>query len=112
MQSRFSLTFTRSVFALFMTAGFSSAWSQSLGNAGTIEGTVVDPSGAAIPRAAIRIRNAVSGYSQTALTDSNGYFRLNNIPANPYHVEVTASGFADFSSRPQWPWPAGKLRST
>ena len=96
MQSRFSFIFTRSVVALFTTASFSTAWSQSLGNAGTIEGTVIDPSGAAIPRATITIRNAVSGYNQTALTDSNGYFRLNNIPANPYHLEVTASGFADF----------------
>ena len=70
---------------------------QSLGNAGTIEGAVLDPSGAAIPRAAVTIRNAVSGYTQSTATASDGSFRLVNIPANPYRLQVTASGFAPFT---------------
>jgi hypothetical protein len=69
---------------------------QSLGNAGTIEGTVLDPSGAAVPKVAVTIRNAVSGYTQSTTTASDGTFRLVNIPANPYHLEVTAAGFATF----------------
>ena len=67
---------------------------QSLGNAGTIEGTVLDPTGAAVPNAAVVILNRVSGYRQQAITDSKGAFRLNNIPLNPYHLEVDAKGFA------------------
>jgi hypothetical protein len=70
---------------------------QSLGNAGTVEGVVVDQSGAMVSAADVRISNAISGYSQTAKTASNGSFRLNNIPPNPYHLEVTASGFNVFS---------------
>ena len=34
-----------------------------------------------------------SGYSQSVLTGSDGSFRLSNLPPNPYHLEVTASGF-------------------
>jgi hypothetical protein len=75
-----------------------SAFSQSLGNAGTIEGTVVDASGAAIPKAAVRIHNLVSGYTQTATTDSDGTFRLTNIPPNPYHLEVKLPGFSGYST--------------
>ena len=70
---------------------------QSLGNAGTVEGVVVDQSGALVSGADIRVSNAISGYSQTAKTASNGSFRLVNVPPNPYHLEVTASGFNVFS---------------
>ena len=39
------------------------------------------------------LRNAVSGYSQSATTSTDGSFRLTNIPPNPYHLQITASGF-------------------
>jgi hypothetical protein len=74
------------------------AFGQSLGNAGTIEGTVVDQSGAAIPKAEVRLTNAVSGYNQTTTTKTDGSFRLTNIPPNPYRLEVNAAGF-DLSSQ-------------
>jgi len=70
---------------------------QSLGNAGTIEGTIVDQSGASIPRAQIKLTNAVSGYSQGVTSAEDGSFRLVNIPPNPYHLEVTTSGFDVFT---------------
>jgi hypothetical protein len=70
---------------------------QSLGNAGTIEGTVVDPSGASVPGASITLHNLVSGYAETATSSPTGEFRLTNVPPNPYHLEVTASGFSVYS---------------
>jgi hypothetical protein len=70
---------------------------QSLGNAGTIAGVVVDPSGAAVERAVVRIHNPLSDYRQSTLTAADGSFRLVNIPPNQYHLEVQASGFAVFS---------------
>ena len=70
---------------------------QSLGNAGTIEGSVVDPAGAAVANASVVIHNAVTGYRQVAATGSDGTFRFSNIPPNSYHVEVTATGFAVFA---------------
>src|SRR5215469_12139192 len=73
------------------------SFAQSLGNAGTVEGTVVDQSGGAVVGADVSIRNAVSGYNQTAKTAANGSFRLVNIPPNPYHLEVKASGFEAFA---------------
>ena len=85
------------VFGLLLLALAVPARAQSLGNAGTIEGTVVDPTGAAIGKAQIALRNAVSGYSQTTTSGADGTFRLANIPPNPYRLEVTASGFSAFS---------------
>jgi len=71
------------------------AWAQSLGNAGTIEGTVTDQTGASVPDAKVTIKNAVSGYSRSATSATDGTFRLTNIPPNPYHLEVMAAGFND-----------------
>jgi hypothetical protein len=70
---------------------------QSLGNAGTIEGTVVDPTGGAVPRAQVNLRNALSGYNQMVQSGADGTFRLVNVPPNPYRVEITAPGFSAFS---------------
>ena len=62
-------------------------------NSGTIRGTVVDQSGASIPKATVEVRNPVSGYTQKAQTSATGAFEIDNVPYNPYHVRVTASGF-------------------
>jgi hypothetical protein len=66
---------------------------QSLGNAGTIEGSVADPSGASVAGASVHIESAVTGYRQTVISQADGSFRLSNIPPNQYHLEVTAKGF-------------------
>jgi hypothetical protein len=97
MRPAFIRTCGQFFLCLLIAGSFGVVFAQSLGNAGTVEGSVVDPSGAAIPKAAVTIRNAVSGYSQKATTDSDGSFRLTNIPPNPYHLEVEAPGFSTFA---------------
>ncbi len=67
---------------------------QSLGNAGTVQGSITDPSGAALPGAKVTAQNPVSGYTQTVTASATGAFRLVNLPPNSYHIQVTASGFA------------------
>ena len=62
-------------------------------NSGTIRGSVVDPSGAAIPKATVEIQNPVSHYTQTTHTDDQGNFVFANIPYNPYHASAVATGF-------------------
>src|ERR1700684_665235 len=62
-------------------------------NAGTIRGSVLDPSGAAIKSATVQIQNPVSRYSQSTQTDGQGNFVFANIPYNPYHVSAVAAGF-------------------
>jgi hypothetical protein len=71
------------------------AYGQGMGNSGTINGTVTDPSGAAIPGASIEIENKVTGYDKTATTDAMGAFRFVNVPQNTYHTVVKANGFQD-----------------
>jgi hypothetical protein len=69
-------------------------WSQSVGNSGSINGSVVDPTGAVVPNAKVEIRNPVSGFDRSTTADSTGKFAFTNIPFNPYHLTVTAPGFA------------------
>jgi len=66
----------------------------SSGSSGSIRGTVIDPSGAAIPGATVTIQNPVSHYTRAASTDGQGRFELTNVPYNNYHTTVTATGFA------------------
>ena len=87
------MIFRRLLLSALILLGVSSAHAQSLGNAGTIEGSVTDQTGASVPGAKVVLRNSVSGYSQSATSATDGSFRLTNIPPNPYHLEVTASGF-------------------
>jgi hypothetical protein len=64
------------------------------GNAGTVRGTVTDPSGAVIPGATVHLTNAVSGLDRTDSSDATGQFTFSNIPFNPYKLSVSAKGFA------------------
>src|SRR5229473_2048445 len=65
-----------------------------LGNSGSIDGVVKDPSGATVPNAKVEISNPVTGYHRETTTDSDGIFHFSNIPFNPYHLTVTAGGFS------------------
>ncbi len=73
--------------------GLPVALAQSLG-AGTVDGTVTDPSGAVVPGATVAIENRVTGYKRTTNTDANGSFRFDNIPPNKYTLSVSAQGFS------------------
>ena len=70
-----------------------SAHAQS-GNSTSIAGTVLDPSGAVVINATVEARNPVSGFSRSTVTDAAGKFAIPNVPFNPYHLTVTAKGFA------------------
>jgi hypothetical protein len=62
-------------------------------NSGTVRGTVLDPSGAAISGSIVGIENPVSHYNRSALTDSQGHFEFDNVPFNNYHTTAAAQGF-------------------
>src|SRR5258706_7776009 len=68
-----------------------------LGNSGSIEGVVKDQSGASVPGAKVEITNPVSSFHRETTTDSDGNFRVTNVPFNPYHLVVTALGFGSVS---------------
>src|SRR5258707_12517895 len=58
-----------------------------------VAGTVLDPSGAVVVGATVKIRNPVSAFSRSPTTDALGKFSFPNVPYNPYHLTVTKKGF-------------------
>jgi Carboxypeptidase regulatory-like domain/TonB-dependent Receptor Plug Domain len=74
-----------------------SAFAQSGGSSATMNGTIVDPSGAVVPNATVEIHNPVSAFTRSTTTDESGKFSIPNIPFNPYHMTVTAAGFAPYA---------------
>ncbi len=61
---------------------------------GTILGVVTDPTGAAVPGAAITLRNPTTGYVQHTVTDSSGSYQFLLVPVgSDYVVEAEKEGF-------------------
>src|ERR1700704_5792566 len=82
------------VLLIALAAGATSpAAAQELGGAGTIQGTVKDPTGAVLRAATVTIVNPVSGLRRETTTDEMGRFVFRNLPPNPYHVTVAVQGF-------------------
>src|SRR5262245_23100355 len=64
---------------------------------GTIEGTVADTTGAVVPGVTVKATSPNLIRTQTAIADSQGRYRIANLPPGKYTVTVeAASGFGKF----------------
>jgi hypothetical protein len=67
---------------------------------GKISGTVIDPTGAVVPRAAVRLTEQEEKTeeektpSREAITNDQGQFSFGDAPPGPYQITITATGFA------------------
>src|SRR5437879_1976685 len=59
----------------------------------TLQGTVLDPQGGAVPDAKVTVRNAATGVERNTQTDSAGYFQLPSLPVGAYRIEIRHEGF-------------------
>ncbi|HWT04107.1 MAG TPA: carboxypeptidase regulatory-like domain-containing protein [Pyrinomonadaceae bacterium] len=66
---------------------------------GFVVGTVVDPNGAAIAGATVKITNTETGVSRDTVSQDDGSFRLDAVDPGTYSVEISATGFKS-STRP------------
>ena len=60
----------------------------------SLQGTVVDKSGAVIPNAEVRIASKEIGLNRSASTGETGNYRFDLLPAGIYEVRISVKGFA------------------
>ena len=78
------------LFCCFVTSAVVARAQQTLGS---LNGTVLDSSGAAVPESTITVTDASIGITRTTKTQSNGFFQIFNLPVGTYKVQATHEGF-------------------
>ena len=84
------------LFSFAMLCWVANAAAQASRVAGTVEGTVKDTSGGAIPGAEVLLRNTSTSQSRLVTTDEEGFFRAEQLPVGNYEVRVEQRGFAGY----------------
>src|SRR5271154_4493982 len=64
-----------------------------------IKGTVVDQDGAAVPNAKVTLTNQDTQVAQTALSNTQGFVQILEIPPGRYQVTVSATGFTSWEEK-------------
>jgi hypothetical protein len=84
--------------ALFTVLGLlpAGAFAQSQASNGSIEGTIVDASGAVLPGVTVTVTNIDTGITQSVITNEHGLFRAPLLPLGTYKVAAELQGFKRF----------------
>jgi Carboxypeptidase regulatory-like domain/TonB dependent receptor len=88
----------RAVVALFILCLFALPLAAQF-DTGTINGTVMDPSGAVVSHAKVTFTNLGTSVQKTLETDSDGNFVASGLPFGNYVVTANASGFSEAKSQ-------------
>src|SRR6266702_3069643 len=82
------------VLSALLAAGSSSAQVEQ----GRFVGLIVDPQGASVAGASVKVTNVGTGIVQTAVTDGSGNFVITPVQAGVYSLNVAAKGFQTMTS--------------
>jgi Fe(3+) dicitrate transport protein len=85
-----------------LTAAFLAALvqpSRAQGRSATLQGTIVDQTGAAIANASVTVRRDASGYLRELTADGQGAFQISDLPPGEYSVTVVNPGFTVAAER-------------
>jgi outer membrane receptor protein involved in Fe transport len=75
----------------------SQAFSQATISFAQLNGTVQDPSGQAVVKAAISLRSMDTNQTYTTTSNTAGYYLVPNLPPGRYELSVTATGFGKYT---------------
>src|SRR5438876_1022286 len=76
--------------AIFLVTGV--VFAQEIGG-GRLNGTVTDPSGAAIANAKVTATQTATGVARTTQSSATGVYSLSSLPPGVYDVQIEAGGF-------------------
>jgi hypothetical protein len=86
-----STIITLQILLLLFLLSAGSAFAQK--STGAIKGTVLDPSNASVPKAAVTVKDLATGLTYTAIAGEDGSYLIPNLLSGNYDVTVTAQGF-------------------
>src|ERR1700722_3547113 len=95
--NRISYYFKGLAVMLLLLAGCG-AWAQTV--TGSIRGTVVDPSGAAVPGVQISAREVNTGVVTNTKTDRSGTYNFQSLTIGTYVVSAEKAGFNTTTNSP------------
>ena len=84
--------------ALFAVCICLPVWAQTV--TGSIRGSVVDQTGAAVPEASVSAQNVNTGVVTTTVSDRSGAYNIQTLPIGTYVVSAKKAGFNTTSDRP------------
>jgi Carboxypeptidase regulatory-like domain len=62
---------------------------------GALSGTVLDPNGAVVPSASLRLTNTATGVTLTTKSDSHGEYHFNSLAPAAYQLNAQMTGFSE-----------------
>jgi hypothetical protein len=86
------------VAALFVFLPAATAYGQATAVNGSIQGSITDPSGAALPNAKVLIKSLDTGDIKTFYADGAGFYASGPLIPGTYLIDATAPGFAEVKS--------------
>ncbi len=84
----------RGLFAAVLMALVSAAWLGASIDRGSVQGTVTDQQGGAVPGATVVVKNDETNVETPLTTNSAGFYLASELVPGKYSVHVSASGFS------------------
>ncbi len=82
--------------AILFVVAFWGSTTRAQITAGSISGTVKDPSGSVVPDAMVTLHDTATGVQQTAQTSADGLYGFPDIAVGQYDLNVTSTGFRPY----------------
>ena len=76
---------------LFVVVGSATGWGQT--HLGAVRGRVIDPSGAAVPRASFRLVELGTNVTRSGASGGDGAFSVAQLRPGPYRLEIEVDGY-------------------
>jgi hypothetical protein len=78
---------------VLMSVGFFAGVNAQTATVGNLSGTVRDPTGAAVPKAEVEIKEERTGASRTVTTNDDGFYSAPSMPPGRYTISTAPQGF-------------------
>ncbi len=92
-QQRSSLASYATLMGFLVLAALGAVRLHAQGATAAVSGTILDSSGAAIPAAAVEIRNTGTGVKRETTSDGQGRYLIPDLPIGDYEIQAAKMGF-------------------